>query len=373
MESMSDGEANDRIGRRRLPHYSSSGAARGMQIQAEKPQHLRENPSGEESADGFPSGRKLRQRRHLQSPRESGKLVDGLSRKSPEEWKKVALGGKQRGRTNEQAQEYCRGGPGPWDQLPEGVVKKDAWGRLSPRAPPPHRSHVPWGTENGETTVAPKVKRFNSAPPYGSDVDVPEPSSKPQSGFPLGMEEKLQPSPLFGQDGGSGSVPQIPEDSEIPAGTGEPRRIFDFGERPRATTPMARNVQRSSSADSGRLGRSLLSSNFVDRQRATRHLRGGSNRLPSGGNLAHSSLLRPLSERDNNRTGRMFAGLKALEIPETPPNPQLEEAYKKCLESLRSEIEELQSRSTHLENEVHKTAFENGMMKVRPTQASLIA
>jgi len=109
MESMSDGEANDRIGRRRLPHYSSSGAARGMQIQAEKPQHLRENPSGEESADGFPSGRKLRQRRHLQSPRESGKLVDGLSRKSPEEWKKVALGGKQRGRTNEQAQEYCRG------------------------------------------------------------------------------------------------------------------------------------------------------------------------------------------------------------------------------------------------------------------------
>ena len=33
MESMSDGEANDRIGRRRLPHYSSSGAARGMQIQ----------------------------------------------------------------------------------------------------------------------------------------------------------------------------------------------------------------------------------------------------------------------------------------------------------------------------------------------------
>ena len=33
MESMSDGEANDRIGRRRLPHYSSSGAARGMQVQ----------------------------------------------------------------------------------------------------------------------------------------------------------------------------------------------------------------------------------------------------------------------------------------------------------------------------------------------------
>ena len=33
MESMSDGEANDRIGRRRLPHYSSNGAARGMQIQ----------------------------------------------------------------------------------------------------------------------------------------------------------------------------------------------------------------------------------------------------------------------------------------------------------------------------------------------------
>ena len=27
-------------------------------------------------------------------------------------------------------EEYCRGGPGPWDQLPEGVVKKDAWGRL---------------------------------------------------------------------------------------------------------------------------------------------------------------------------------------------------------------------------------------------------
>ena len=27
--------------------------------------------------------------RHLQSPRESGKLVDGLSRKSPEEWKKA--------------------------------------------------------------------------------------------------------------------------------------------------------------------------------------------------------------------------------------------------------------------------------------------
>eukprot|EP00435_Cladocopium_sp_Y103_P052986 s1106_g16.t2 len=129
LESTSDGEANDRIGRRRwLPHYSSSGAARGMQLQAEKPEALQENPSGEETANGFPSGRRHSQRRHLQS-RETGTLVDGLSTRSPEEWQQVALGGKRRGRTSEGAKEYCRRNPGPWEQLPEGVVKKDAWGR----------------------------------------------------------------------------------------------------------------------------------------------------------------------------------------------------------------------------------------------------
>jgi len=61
----------------------------------------------------------------------------------------------------------------------------------------------------------------------------------------------------------------------------------------------------------------------------------------------------------------LAAGLKALQSPEVPPNAQLEEAYRKCLESLRTEIEELQSRSTHLEKEVQKTAIENGMLKFR--------
>ena len=33
------------------------------------------------------------------------------------------------GRSAGKHQEYCRRSPGPWDQLPEGVKKKDAWGR----------------------------------------------------------------------------------------------------------------------------------------------------------------------------------------------------------------------------------------------------
>lgn len=366
LESTSDGEANDRIGRRRwLPHYSSSGAARGMQLQAEKPEALQENPSGEETANGFPLGRRHSQRRHLQS-REMGTLVDGLSTRSPEEWQQVALGGKRRGRTSEGAQEYCRRSCGPWEQLPEGTKKKDAWGRLSPRVPPAHSPRVPFGTEQNkicEATAAPaRVRRFHSAPaplPYGSDVDVPEPSEAPRSGLPLGLDATLMPSSLFGRDGGSG-VPQIPEDATV-SGSGEPRRHFS---EKSAVSHLA-TKPRSNSADSGRPGRSLLSSNFVDRQRATRQLRGGSARLHSGGNLAHSSLLRPQSEQENNRTARLAAGLKALQSPEVPPNAQLEEAYRKCLESLRTEIEELQSRSTHLEKEVQKTAIENGMLKFR--------
>lgn len=368
LESTSDGEANDRIGRRRwLPHYSSSGAARGMQLQAEKPEALQENPSGEETADGFPSGRKHSQKRHLQNP-ETGTLVDGLSTRSPEEWQQVALGGKRRGRTSEGAKEYCRRSPGPWEQLPEGTVKKDAWGRLSPRAPPTHSPRVPFGTEENKIAPPAPVRRFHSAPPlpYGSDVDVPEPSEAPRSGFPLGLDTTLKPSSLFGRDGGS-AVPQIPEDETCAAGSGEPRRVQNFRERPSAVSlsqAVTKAKPRSTSADSGRPGRSLLSSNFVDRQRATRQLRGGSARLHSGGNLAHSSLLRPQSEHENNRTARLTAGLKA-QNPEVPPSPQLEEAYRKCLESLRNEIEELQSRSTHLEKEVQKTAIENGMLKFR--------
>eukprot|EP00435_Cladocopium_sp_Y103_P074711 s109_g50.t1 len=243
---------------------------------------------------------------------------------------------------------------------------------LSPRVPPAHSPRVPFGTEANKTceagAKAARVRRFHSAPaplPYGSDVDVPEPSEAPRSGFPLGMDATLMPSSLFGQEGGS-AVPQIPEDETITAGSGEPRRLHNFREKTAVANVVTK--PRSNSADSGRLGRSLLSSNFVDRQRATRQSRGGSARLHSGGNLAHSSLLRPQSEQENNRTARIAAGsrsLKALQSREMPPNPQLEEAYRKCLESLRNEIEELQSRSTHLEKEVHKTAFENGMLKFR--------
>eukprot|EP00913_Durusdinium_trenchii_P031083 g29107.t1 len=104
---------------------------------------------------------------------------------------------------------------------------------------------------------------------------------------------------------------------------------------------------RSLSAD--RRGKSLMSSDFVQRQRATNRLRGGSARLPSGGNLTQKS-----------DTGPRIA--RAL----VPPNPHLEQAYQKCLESLRSEIEQLQMRSSRLEEEVHKTASENettGMLK----------
>ena len=325
-DTTSAGESHSCRKQRSLPHHKSCGAARGMQVKTEKPETLEENPSGEETSSGFPFSRRSREKRH-QTPRPSGNLADGLSTRSLEEWHDLAVGGKRRGMQSDGAKAYCRGGPGPWDPVPEGV-KKDGWGRLSPREPPAQRSRVPFGTsENLESSdqgsrSSQKVKRLASAPPvlqlpYGSDVDVKEPSKPSISG----------------------------RSSEL-----------------RADGPTAVTPKRSISADWR--GKSLLSSQFVEGQRASNHSRGGRARLVSGGNLVHGFFQRPQSEQQgSSKLQKSVACPKMVVL--APPNPKLDEAYKKCLDSLQCEIEQLQSRSTRLEKEVHKTAFENGL-KSRP-------
>lgn len=353
-----------------LRHNQSCGAARGMQVKAGKPETLEENPSGEETSDGFPVPRRSRERRH-QSHKPSGTLADGLSTKELQEWREVALGGKQRGRKNRGAEEYCRGGPGPWDPLPEGVAKKDGWGRFSPREPPlrsPLALRAPFGTN--ENTEHFGVKRFSSAPPvlrlpYGSDVDVARLSDPPQTGFPLGLEAEMAPSQLALShfDGVSGCRSANLQEESVEIASARGPRSHGWTDGPSQLNKPAAPM-RSLSAD--RRGKSLMSSDFVQRQRATNRLRGGSARLPSGGNLSHT-LLRP-DRFDRARTQKSDTGPRIARAL-VPPNPHLEQAYQKCLESLRSEIEQLQMRSSRLEEEVHKTASENetvGMLKGRP-------
>ncbi|CAJ1416206.1 unnamed protein product [Effrenium voratum] len=326
--SLSDGEAQDQV-RTRLRSGRSTGV-RGMQ-QA-RPETLDENPSGEESADGFPSER--RSKRRISPPGASANttLATGLTNAPAEECMEAACGMTKRGKQSEGSKEYRRGGPGPWDPLPTGASKKDGWGRLSPRQPPPHTPRVPFGTQGnaGQT-----VKRFYSAPPlpYGSEADVPEPSVPPQSGIPLGL-----------------TVPSARDNPFPEVESMSPRRE---GKAKALSKPRCISAER--------IGKSLMSSEFVARQRQSSRLRGGASRLCSGGNLA------PCLNRPHERiSGVKAVGAGQAKADISAPSARLDEAYNKCLQSLHAEIEQLQSRSMRLEREVQKTKNQNGVLKCQP-------
>lgn len=375
--SLSEGEDTVRFPARpsrRATQQQSLGAVRGMQLQVTSPEGLEENPSGEEAAEGFPKDRRGKEKRHI-SPKAGdggGDLAHGL--KSAASVNEDPLGLKRRGRRSQGAQERCSRSPGPWEPLPGNTTKKDGWGRFTARPPPTlSRAGVraPYGTESDLAPTSP-VMRFHSAPPlpYGSETDVPPPSPRPRGGIPLGMS--IPELPLPGQDactGGSGdNEVNVPEPDT--GGTEVPELPLSARSwRPAESPGRRKATPRASSADSHRIGKSLMSSTFVERQRLSSSLRGGSRRLSSGGNLA-PQLNRKLSDQPRTTFHSRPSGHGRTRLRDVAkPTPQLDEAYNKCLQSISEEIEQLQSRCFRIEREVRKTREENGMLKASQPQS----
>ncbi|CAE7513838.1 unnamed protein product [Symbiodinium natans] len=362
----SEGEDARRPRPRRRTQQQSTGAVRGMQLQLVGPDVLEENPSGEESAEGFPKGRRAKERRHL-SPKAGdggGDLAHGL--KSAVSTSEDTLGLKRRGRRSQGAQERCSRSPGPWDPLPEGTRKKDGWGRFTARPPPSSSSvpRAPYGTDKDLKPRVPAVRRLHSAPPlpYGSDTDVPPPSPPPRGGIPLGLSIPEIPEP--GPDASTGGSGGGRGEAAVEPDTGGPGRMSPLSARNwrPALGNRLKTPPRASSADGHRFGKSLMSSTFVERQRQSSSLRGGARRLSSGGNLA-PQLNRKLSDQPRTCFQPRPSGLRTRLKDAAKPSGELDEAYNKCLQSISEEIEQLQSRCFRIEREVRKTREENGMLK----------
>lgn len=375
--SLSEGEDTLRFPARpsrRATQQQSVGAVRGMQMQVTSPEGLEENPSGEEAAEGFPKGRRGKEKRHI-SPKAGdggGALAHGL--KSAASANEDPLGLKRRGRRSQGAQEErCSRSPGPWEPLPGNTTKKDGWGRFTAR-PPPTLSRVgvraPYGTES-DLAPSSTVMRFHSAPPlpYGSETDVPLPSPRPRGGIPLGMSIPELPGDAC--TGGSGdNEAEVTVAEPDTGGTEVPELLLSARTwRPASPAERRKATPRASSADSHRIGKSLMSSTFVERQRLSSSLRGGSRRLSSGGNLA-PQLNRKLSDQPRTTFHSRPSGQGRTRLWDVAkPNPQLDEAYNKCLQSISEEIEQLQSRCFRIEREVRKTREENGMLKASQPQS----
>eukprot|EP00439_Symbiodinium_sp_Y106_P039259 s4911_g4.t2 len=372
--SLSEGEDTLRFPARpsrRATQQQSVGAVRGMQMQVTSPEGLEENPSGEEAAEGFPKGRRGKEKRHI-SPKAGdggGALAHGL--KSAASANEDPLGLKRRGRRSQGAQEErCSRSPGPWEPLPGNTTKKDGWGRFTAR-PPPTLSRVgvraPYGTES-DLAPSSTVMRFHSAPPlpYGSETDVPLPSPRPRGGIPLGMSIPELPGDAC--TGGSGdNEAEVTVAEPDTGGTEVPELLLSARTwRPASPAERRKATPRASSADSHRIGKSLMSSTF----RLSSSLRGGSRRLSSGGNLA-PQLNRKLSDQPRTTTfhSRPSGQGRTRLWDVAKPNPQLDEAYNKCLQSISEEIEQLQSRCFRIEREVRKTREENGMLKASQPQS----
>eukprot|EP00931_Biecheleriopsis_adriatica_P077877 TRINITY_DN5135_c0_g1_i1.p1 TRINITY_DN5135_c0_g1~~TRINITY_DN5135_c0_g1_i1.p1 ORF type:complete len:850 (-),score=143.60 TRINITY_DN5135_c0_g1_i1:145-2622(-) len=201
--------------RRRSLLQRSQGVSRALQDKVGPRNPADEDVSGEEL--GGSRSRRPSQKRHIDVAGDGGgSLANGLTTVPSEDCLKVALGTKQKGRQNNGAQDYCLGGPGPWDQLPDTTLPvKDGWGRFSPRLRDPPKEikgtaaddkAVPFATETNALPSPRAPQRMSSAPlPYGSQEDVPEPSQPPREGIPLGLTLPPPSALMLGYyDGGSG-------------------------------------------------------------------------------------------------------------------------------------------------------------------------
>lgn len=431
--SLSDSEAHDRTHaltqhtprqQRRSLQHRSQGVAVGMQLQVDAQadddrNFLEDNPSDQGRS------RRPTQRRQF-SPRDvdgGGNLTTGLTRVPTDECLKGALGTMQKGRKNDGAQDYIERGPGPWDQMPSDRPQlADAWGRFSPRLYDPPKeikgtaaddSAVPWATEKN-AVPRPEVKRFVSAPlPYGSTYDVPAPSPRPPegTGIPLGLTLPPTSDLMLGNyDGGSGGSggPYLAPATEAAASSGatgaaealtqEPGAIKealrDQLNQEMAMAVEAANANRSLLAAEAKAGsqaltsgsrlrgvsfeidrrprrNSVMSSNFVDRQRDTSVERGG-RRLslrsssPSG---RRESLFPRVRAPDSSplrgglRSGKSVGG-GSLSLPS---DAVLDEVCNRKLDLLNQEIKQIQNASTRIEHSIRQTQEECGVLKSRNT------